>query len=309
MTLDHTHTVHTLDLNFLGIPGAIAAYLFPHAHGVVLLECGPGSTLPALQKHLERLGYTPADITDVIVTHIHLDHAGASGWLARQGARVHVHPVGAPHMLNPEKLLASAGRIYGDQMDFLWGEFLPVPEERLSVVQDGDVIEVEGLRFEAIDTPGHAYHHHAYIFEDICFTGDVGGVRLQGTEHLRVPMPPPEFDLEKWRESVQRLQRAHENGRFNSIAPTHFGIFDDAGRHLARLSHSLDEVEAWMEQVMPAEPSTEELNRQFLEWTQRRSREEGLDEELAQAYEAANPSWMSAPGIQRYWKKHRLPQS
>ena len=244
--------IHTLDLNFLGLPQAIAVYLIPHAHGAVLVESGPGSTQAALQAGLAAHGFTLADVTDVLLTHIHLDHAGASGWLAQHGARIHVHPVGAPHMIDPTKLLTSAGRIYGDQMERLWGEFLPVPEERLSLVQDGEVIEIGALRFRALDTPGHAYHHYAYIFEggaayndvadNVCFTGDVGGVRLPGPPHLRLPMPPPEFHLETWRSSIQRLGQEYDNGAFRRIAPTHFGIFDDPGWHLKAVADGLGEV-------------------------------------------------------------------
>src|SRR5690606_15095706 len=121
----------TLDLNFQGRPHAIAAYLIRDADSVVLIESGPGSTLPSLTAGLAAEGLSTRDVTHVLLTHIHLDHAGAAGWLANQGAEIYVHPVGAPHMLNPEKLLASATRIYGDRMDSLWGEFLPVPENKL----------------------------------------------------------------------------------------------------------------------------------------------------------------------------------
>jgi glyoxylase-like metal-dependent hydrolase (beta-lactamase superfamily II) len=285
----------------MGIPGTIAAYLIPHRHGAALVECGPGSTVPGLRAALHALGLTPGDISDVLLTHIHLDHAGAAGWLAQQGAHIHVHAVGAPHLLNPDKLLASATRIYGDMMETLWGEFLPVPPERLTAHSDGDAIAVEDLCFRAVDTPGHAYHHFAYLYEDICFSGDIGGVRMAGTRHLRVPMPPPEFHLEKWRESLERLK----GEKFARLAPTHFGIFTDPDWHLQALSRALDEIEDWMEKVMPANPQTEQLNEAFMEWTRARSLSEGLDPGLLDLYEAANPSWMSTHGIQRYWNKHR----
>ncbi len=118
----------TLDLNFQGNAGIIAAYLIPHAHGAVLIESGPGSTIPALIKALAKHGFSPNDITDVLLTHIHLDHAGAAGWLAQQGARIHVHEIGAPHMINPAKLLASARRIYLENMERLWGEDRETPQ-------------------------------------------------------------------------------------------------------------------------------------------------------------------------------------
>ncbi len=300
----HEKDIYTLDLNFMGIPGTIASYLIPHTQGVVLVESGPGSTLPALQNRLTEFGLKVPDITDVLLTHIHLDHAGAAGWLARQGARIHVHPVGAPHLLDPTKLLASAGRIYGDMMDQLWGEFLAVPPDHLSILEDNQVLEISGLRFQALDTPGHANHHFAYLYEDVCFSGDIGGVRIQGPRHLRLPMPPPEFHLEKWRQSLERLRSV----KFNRIIPTHFGIYQDPDWHLNAIVRALNEIEDWMGKVMPANPSFDELNKEFLNWIKNRSLEEGLTTSQLEAYETANPSWMSTYGIQRYWRKYKSPQ-
>lgn len=296
-----TKKLYTLDLNFMGFPGTIASYLIPHAHGAVLVECGPSSTLHALRAGLSDHGFSASDVTDVLLTHIHLDHAGAAGWLARQGARIHVHPAGAPHLRNPEKLLASAGRIYGNSMQTLWGEFLPVPEKCLSVPQNGDDIEIGELRFHAVDTPGHADHHYVYLFDDLCFSGDIGGVRLAGLNHLRLPMPPPDLHLGKWRESVRLLSELP----IQRIAPTHFGIYDDAGWHLNALGKALSDIEAWIEAIMPSDPSIEKLNERFIDWSRRRSLEEGVPPEMIDYYETANPSWMSSYGIQRYWKKFR----
>jgi glyoxylase-like metal-dependent hydrolase (beta-lactamase superfamily II) len=199
--------IYTIDLHFMGLPGTIASYLIPHDHGAVLVECGPSSTLPALQDGLKDHGFSVKDVTDVLLTHIHLDHAGAAGWLARQGARVYVHPAGASHMRNPEKLLASAARIYGDAMQTLWGDFLPVPPQCLLVPQNEDDIEIGNLRFHPVDTPGHADHHFSYLFNDVCFSGDIGGVRLAGLRHIRLPMPPPDLHPGKWRQSVEKLSR------------------------------------------------------------------------------------------------------
>jgi glyoxylase-like metal-dependent hydrolase (beta-lactamase superfamily II) len=297
--------VHTLDLNFLGNPGVIASYLIPHPHGAVLIESGPGSTVLALQAALRSHGLTSADITDVLLTHIHLDHGGAAGWFARQGARIHVHPFGAPHLIDPEKLLTSASRIYGDQMHLLWGEFLTVPEERVHIVQDGEEVEIEGLHFTAIDTPGHANHHFSYLFNDICFSGDIGGIRMQTVNHLRLPMPPPEFIPELWHSSLDRLLHEYQSGSFTHLAPTHYGIFADAGWHLTKLKQTLNEIETWIQIVMLENPSLEQLNHQFLEWTRQYSLRDGLDVETSALYEAANPSWMSSQGILRYWNKYR----
>jgi glyoxylase-like metal-dependent hydrolase (beta-lactamase superfamily II) len=290
-----------LDLNFMGIAGAIAAYLIPHPHGAALVESGPGSTIPTLLGGLRAHGLTENDITDVLLTHIHLDHAGAAGWLAHRGARIHVHPVGAPHLLDPQKLLNSATRIYGDNMQTLWGDFLPVPAERLSVAQDEEMIEIEGLCFRPIDTPGHANHHFAFGFENVLFSGDIGGVRLARQPYIELPMPPPEFDIEKWRLSLERL--AKEDFRY--IAPTHFGIFNDPDRHLAAAARALNDVESWMENILPTEPTPEELTSKFVAWSRGRALLQGVEPIIYDIYQAANPSFMSASGIQRYWKKHR----
>jgi glyoxylase-like metal-dependent hydrolase (beta-lactamase superfamily II) len=289
----------TLDLNFQNKTQAIAAYLIRHSSGAVLIECGPGSCRAELEAGLAREGLSPRDITHVLLTHIHLDHAGAAGWWSKQGAEIIVHPVGAPHMLNPEKLLASAARIYGDLMGTLWGEFLPVDGSRLRVVQDAEEIVVGNLRFIALNTPGHAEHHYVYLFEDVCFSGDVGGVRMPGYPYLRVPMPPPELHLQKWRETLGRLGKQG----FKRIAPTHFGIFDDPQWHLNEVEKGLDSAARWLERTMPADPSIDELRRNFTDWMLSEGEQMGLSADVVKAYELANPLSMSADGLQRYWKK------
>jgi len=297
-------TVHTLDLRFQGYPKAIASYLISHPEGAVLVECGPGSTLPRLKDALAEHGFQPEEITDVLVTHIHLDHAGSAGWWARQGTRIHVHEVGAPHLIDPEKLLASAGRIYGDRMDELWGEFLSVPEELVFPLQDGDQIQIQGLTFEAVDTPGHAYHHMAFLIENLCFSGDVGGVRIpsSGPRHIRIPMPPPELHLDLWKKSLKKLQEKS----ISRIAPTHFGIFDDPDWHLETALEEIDNASAWMFEIMPQSLEVDRLREEFISWTTEKSLREGVDPDVLEPFEKANPSGMSADGIKRYWEKHVL---
>jgi glyoxylase-like metal-dependent hydrolase (beta-lactamase superfamily II) len=289
----------TLDLNFQGRPHAIASYLIRSGDAVVIIESGPGSTLSSLEAGLVNEGLSPRNVTHVLLTHIHLDHAGAAGWLANQGAEIYVHPVGAPHMLNPEKLLASATRIYGDRMESLWGEFLPVPENRLTIPNDAEEIAIGDLRFIPINTPGHAEHHYAYLFEDICFCGDVGGVRIPGYPYLRVPMPPPELHIERWHESVNRLRAAKPT----RIAPTHFGIYDDPEWQMDEVEKGLNSAARWLESVMPSDPSVEELRGAFTEWMITEGERAGLSEQVQEAYELANPPGMSADGLMRYWKK------
>ncbi len=303
--LKKEHPIYTIDLKFRGISGLIAAYLVLHDQGAILVETGPGSTIPALEAGLQSHGISVHDVTDVLVTHIHLDHAGASGWLARQGARIHVHPKGAPHLTNPEKLLSSAARIYGDEMQNLWGDFLPVPEDHIVAPEDEETIEINGLKFKPLDTPGHATHHFVYIFQDVCFTGDIGGVRMPETLYLRLPMPPPEFNLEIWRNSARRLLKEYKSGSFNRIALTHFGIIEDPTWHLSALERALDEVEGWALEVMPSDPPIEELRSRFVEWEKEQMRKSGVDRNQASAIEEVNASWMSAYGIQRYWRKVR----
>jgi glyoxylase-like metal-dependent hydrolase (beta-lactamase superfamily II) len=292
----------TIDLNFQGKPHSIASYLIRHSGGAVLIECGSGSTLSALEAGLAKEGLSTRDVTHVLLTHIHLDHAGAAGWLSQLGAQIIVHPNGAPHMLNPEKLIASATRIYGDRMQTLWGEFLPVVQDQLKVPKDAEEIVIGNLRFVVMDTPGHAEHHYCYLFEDVCFTGDVGGVRIPGYQYMRLPMVPPELHFGKWRATLARLRKE----KIAHIAPTHFGIFNDPEWHLREVEKDLDAAEKWLEAVMPSNPSVEELRAQFVAWMGEQGRALGLDQGVVKAYDLANPLGMSADGLYRYWKKVRM---
>ena len=293
--------VITIDLNFQNKTQAIASYLIRQNDAAVLIESGPGSTLSALEAGLAKEGLSPRDITHVLLTHIHLDHAGAAGWFSKQGAQIFVHPNGAPHLLNPEKLIASATRIYGDRMGTLWGEFLPVEQNQLTVPNDAEEIAIGNLRFNAINTPGHAEHHYSYLFEDMCFSGDVGGVRIPGFPYLRAPMPPPELHFGRWRESISRLRSL----KFSRIAPTHFGIFDDVDWHLNELQKNLDEAEKWLEEIMPADPPVDELREKFAAWMNGQAAAKDLSGDVLRAYELANPLGMGADGLMRYWKKVR----
>jgi len=291
-----------IDLNFQGKTQAIASYLIRDGDAVVLIESGPGSTLSALEAGLANEGLSFRDLTHVLLTHIHLDHAGAAGWLSQQGAEIYVHPIGAPHLLNPEKLIASATRIYGDKMDQLWGEFLPVAQNQLKIPKDAEEIVIGSLRFLPINTPGHAEHHYSYIFEDICFSGDVGGVRIPGFQYLRAPMPPPELHFGRWRDSLALLKGM----KFSRIAPTHFGIYEDVEWHLRSLDETLAGMERWLEKVMERDPSIEELRNEFTDYMESESREKNLSMDVIRAYSLSNPVGMSADGLMRYWKKVRM---
>jgi glyoxylase-like metal-dependent hydrolase (beta-lactamase superfamily II) len=293
--------IHTLDLNFQGIPNTIGVFLIPHASGGALIECGPGSTIPVIIRSLSNYNLSPEDISDVFLTHIHLDHAGSAGWWARTGATIHVHNVGAPHMINPQKLLASANRIYGSRMDQLWGEFLPVPEDKIHLLYDNDEVKFDGLTIRSLDTPGHANHHMSYLLDGVCFSGDVGGVRLQGIQAVRLPTVPPEFHPVKWRESILKFKG--EN--IQAFATTHFGIHEDGTWHLDAIEHSLDEIEVWMETVMASDPGLEVLRSQYSSWVRQKLEKAGVNKTMIGAYETAISSQMSADGIYRYWHKYR----
>ncbi|HEU4884225.1 MAG TPA: MBL fold metallo-hydrolase [Longimicrobium sp.] len=224
-----------------GGEGFIASYLVEDGGELALIEAGPASTRDALLAGIRAAGHDPADLSHILLTHIHLDHAAGAGQLARiaQGATVHVHPQGAPHLVDPSRLLASATRIYGDQMDALWGTMLPVPVERIRTPTDGDAVRVGGRSLVALDTPGHAIHHFAFHDPDagLVFTGDVGGIRLQGARHVRPPTPPPEVDTPAWLASIDRLRALQPR----MLLPTHFGGIDDVAWHLDDLAARLND--------------------------------------------------------------------
>lgn len=299
------HPILPLDLNFQNTSQAIASFAIPYSGGVVLVDLGPASTLAALESGLRAYGLGFEQVTHALITHIHLDHVGAAGELARRGARVLVHPRGAPHLLAPAKLMASATRLYGEQMDELWGEFRPLPPESLIEVRDGESIQIGELHFTALHTPGHADHHVAYLLDGVAFCGDVGGVRLPGPLYLRLPFVPPETHLEKWAHSLERIRASGAR----SIALSHFGLYDDAPAHLTLGLRLLEETSAWLEQIMPADPTVDELADQFRAWMWRRGQSFGLSDELLAAHEAGNPASFCAQGLMRYWRKVRLGES
>lgn len=291
--------IHPLDLNYQNTSHTIAAYLVVGPSGPVLVETGPASTLDTLKQRLAEHGYRPGDIRHVLVTHIHLDHAGAAGWWARQGADVYVHHFGATHLIDPSRLLSSAKRIYRDAMDSLWGETLPAPPERVHALRDGDKIKVAGLTFLALDTPGHARHHLVYRLGDIAFTGDAAAVRLPGSPFISLPAPPPEFDRDAWHRTIARLLKQG----FATIYPTHFGPISNAREHLETVAHMIDEASEFLRGRMRDGFEREELAEAYLEWVRSRAFSQGLDERKFLWYETVNPTRMSVDGIVRYWRK------
>ncbi len=291
------NSIVTLDLEHLGQPNVIASYLVPAPEGgFVLLESGPGSTVPVLERKVEAAGFHLEELLAVFVTHVHLDHAGAAGELARRtGALVAVHPAGAPHMADPSRLLASAGRLYGDLMDTLWGTMEPVPEDLLVAVEDGQVVEVGGLGVRALHTPGHARHHVAWAVGGAIATGDVGGIRIPGWSHVVPPTPPPDIDVPTWLKSLDRLRgEAPER-----LLLTHFGAYDDPGEHLARLEEVLVLWDEQASKAVAAGEGVEGLTRRLERLDRARLQALGAGEEATAAYRRACPMEMNAAGLLR----------
>jgi glyoxylase-like metal-dependent hydrolase (beta-lactamase superfamily II) len=291
--------IHTLDLNFLNMPHAIASYLIEGSEGPVLVESGPSSTLDTLKTRLAEHGLTPGDIHHVLLTHIHLDHAGAAGWWASRGAHIYVHHVGAPHLIDPSKLVNSAKRIYGEMMDYLWGEVLPVPADQITALNDGDTVTANGLTFTALDTPGHARHHHTYRLGDIAFTGDAAGIRLPGRSLVFLPSPPPEFDREAWRATIDRLQA--EN--FRTIYPTHFGSVENPREHFETLKDLLEQSADFVGDRMKTGIERDVIVKEYSAWNRGRADALDISDDDYLQYESTNPQFMSVDGLMRYWKK------
>ena len=291
--------VEALDLNFQGVEHTIASYLVEGPAGYVLVETGPMSTLEKLKERLQQRGLAPADIGHVLVTHIHLDHAGAAGWWAQQGAQIYVHHVGAPHLTDPSKLWSSARRIYGATMESLWGEIWPAPAERITALYDGDTVDVAGLTFTALDTPGHAWHHHVFRLGDVAFTGDAAGVRVFGSQWISLPAPPPEFQRDKWLDTLQRLAAE----RFSALYLTHFGRVDAVDDHLQQFRDMLQAATTHVRQQMEAGVARDELIKRYVEWNRERASASGMSADTFAKYEVANPFFMSVDGIMRYMRK------
>jgi glyoxylase-like metal-dependent hydrolase (beta-lactamase superfamily II) len=273
-----------IDLLHLGRPDVICC----HRLGDVLIDPGPQSCeqtlVAALGSHVPRA---------ILLTHIHLDHAGAAGALAQRWPqiRVAVHERGARHLADPSRLIASARRLYGDDMERLWGEIVPVPEERLIVLRGGETLDELGGEgpWEVAYTPGHAQHHVAYLHRPsrTVFAGDVAGVRIADGP-VMPPTPPPDIDLELWQRSLDTV--AAWGPRL--IAVTHFGAFGDTERHVAELRESLRRLGEWSH-----EDDAERFERRVRDWIEGR-----VGAEHAAAYFQGMPPDALYPGLERYWR-------
>jgi glyoxylase-like metal-dependent hydrolase (beta-lactamase superfamily II) len=292
--------VWAIDLGFQGWDQVIYAYLLASPDELALIETGPASTLPALRAGIRAAGFDPAQLTKILVSHIHLDHSGGAGAIVREQPEVEVfvHPVGAPHLIDPARLVNSAGRLYGDRMDELWGEIVPVPQDRVVPLSDGETVEAAGHVLSVLFTPGHASHHVAYWDPDHgdVFTGDVGGVRMPRADYALPPAPPPDLAPDDWVLSVERLRQAGPSRLFL----THGGPFDDVADHLEQLMPNLDEVEAICRTAMQSGADDETVTSLIQENTERRiGQVAGDDPGILQRYGWASPSFLSALGFRR----------
>jgi glyoxylase-like metal-dependent hydrolase (beta-lactamase superfamily II) len=292
-----------LDLEFQGVPGVVAAFLITGPDGHTLIETGPGSTIDALDRAITAAGARLADVRQLAVTHIHLDHAGAAGTLLRRlpDARLLVHPVGAPHMIDPSKLLASATRIYGGDMDRLWGAFEPCPPDRVVTIADDTEVRCGTRTLRALHTPGHASHHITWadLEHRTAFTGDVAGVRLGHTSYVRPPTPPPDIDIEAWHASAHRIRALG----MRALDLTHFGRIPDASNHLDNLVRTLDEWVAWMSERLRRGESPSTIAEELVRKGELDVIRSGGSARDAAAYELATPSRMSVDGVARYIKR------
>jgi glyoxylase-like metal-dependent hydrolase (beta-lactamase superfamily II) len=291
-----------LDLHFYGVDGVIASVILHGPGGAAIIDPGPSSTLPALRAGLARAGIALADVRSILLTHIHLDHAGATGTLVRENPalRVYVHEKGAPHMVDPAKLMASATRLWGDEMDRLWGEMRPVPAENLEVLRGGERIAAGGRDLAVAYTPGHASHHVSYFSGEtgIAFVGDTAGVRLQTGRFIMPPTPPPDVDVEAWRDSFARIGAWHPETLF----VTHFGPFAPVAAHLTEMADHLD-LTSGLAKASLARPGGDEDREAWFTDEIRRELRRRMSESDAQAYEVAGRFDLSWRGLARYWRK------
>lgn len=289
--------IEIIDLNFQGAESTIGCFLVSGSDGAVLVETGPESTWPQLKAGLKRHGLIPEDIKAVLLTHIHFDHAGAAWHMAEAGAPIYVHPVGLPHLANPDKLWNSAEQIYGEEMDRLWGKMAAIPESQLIAPEDREVVNIGDLRFKAWYTPGHATHHIAWQLDEVLFTGDVAGVKI-GSGPVVPPCPPPDIHIENWKKSLRLISEINPQ----TLYLTHYGIINNIETHMHDLEIILDDWALWMKKHYESGTPLDEITLNFMAYTELQMKEKAVDEKLRTLYEYANPSWMSVSGLLRYWK-------
>ena len=291
--------IYTLDHAYLGTSHAIASFLVVGETGLALVETGPTSSTQTVYEAVKILGFDPDAIKHVLVTHIHLDHAGGAGWWARKGAQIYVHPRGARHLIDPSRLMESARMVYGDALDELFGEMIPIPSEQVTVVEDGDRIDVGDLAFIAYDTPGHAKHHHAYALGDVLFTGDAAGSRLPGESFINLTSAPPQFDPDAFEATISRMEQLD----FNRLYLTHFGRIEDVAEHWRQLRQVVRDSAEFVREQLKSGASERAVVQRYVRNCKQRALMSGVSADTLEEYAVANGFEMSAEGIILYWKR------
>jgi glyoxylase-like metal-dependent hydrolase (beta-lactamase superfamily II) len=290
-----------IDLQFRGSPRVIATALLNGPDGLTLIDPGPTSCLPALEAGLRDRGLSLREVRTLLLTHVHLDHAGATGTIVERvpNIRVYVHERGAMHMIDPEKLLASVTRLYGDQMEAIWGAFQPVPASQVTALAGGERLEAGGTSIRVAYTPGHAKHHVSFLDErsGMAYVGDTGGLRIAG-DYLLAPTPPPDIDIEAWQESLDLI----DAWRPVSLFLTHFGPITPARAHLARFRTTLTQQAEAVRLALQEDGTEEAKIRAFVD-RMRAAAREALPEQEATATELAAPFEQLWQGLARYWLK------
>ena len=293
------------DLNFLGRPRVIATAVLQGPDGVALVDPGPSSCLDTLRASLAEHGHSLTDVRVVLLTHIHLDHAGATGSILQENpdVDVYVHEVGATHMVDPAKLLASATRLYGADMDRLWGEVLAVPERNIRRLRGGELITVGDREFDVAYTPGHASHHVGYFdgSSGVAFVGDTAGVRIGEELFSMPPTPPPDTDIDKWKQSIQLIR----DRRPSTLFITHFGPHDDTDAHLDALLEHLDAMTEMARRNLERDGDDNDRMNAFTD-EMRVYIQRHVSPAAAALYDSAAPFGMCWLGLARYWKKRGI---
>ena len=292
------------DLNFLGKPKIIAAAAIQSPGGVALVDPGPATCLDTLRAELGGQGIGIADVRAILLTHIHLDHAGATGTLVRENPeiQVYVHERGARHMADPAKLINSATRLYGDDMDRLWGEFLPVPQGNIHALAGGERVSVADRDLEVAYTPGHASHHVSYLdrASGVAFVGDTAGIRTGPDLFAMPPTPPPDIDIQVWKASAALIG----DWQAETLFLTHFGPHGEPAAHMASLLEHLDGVADLARTILEDERAAtpDERVARFVADI-RRYLQRHMSDTAAALYDKAAPLDQCWLGLERYWKK------
>lgn len=248
---------------------------------------------------ISELGFSPVEIRAVFVTHIHLDHSGGAGWWASRETPVHVHPKGAKHLIDPARLEASARQVYGDAFDSLWGGIPPAHPDWVRVVEDESVTSVAGLEVRTLETPGHAFHHHAFRVGEVIFTGDAAGARLSGQEYISVTSAPPQFHLEHTLASIERLEAESAE----SLFLTHFGEVTDPASHLEDYRDAVEMNVAFVEARLREGMDGDALQVAYEAFNLEQAFRLEVPMEIWMNYQAVNGTGMCSDGIRIFFEK------